>query len=125
MHKWRMCLDTSGKSFWDRKSRFLCRNGFVVGTLGTGLGRLAVIVLVVAGAFDLLGDSACIIVLPQAAALQPTSEPLFVVAERLMQIVSVVVANGFYSLGTLLLTLALRRGPELKTGTTCCAASGK
>src|SRR5262249_27442374 len=41
------------------------------------LARLAVVVAVAAGSFDLLGDSTYIIVFPQVAGLQPTNMQLF------------------------------------------------
>src|SRR5260221_12423458 len=70
------------------------------------LARLAVIVAVAAGGFDLLGDSLFIVVLPQVASLQPPNEHLFVAVERCTLTLSLVVANGLYSVATLLLTLA-------------------
>jgi hypothetical protein len=78
------------------------------------LARLAVIVAVAAGGFDLLGDSLFIVVLPQVAALLPRNEQLFVAVERCIQTLSLVVANGLYSVATLLLTLAARS--RLKRG---------
>ncbi|MFL5339666.1 MAG: hypothetical protein ACJ8F7_05815 [Gemmataceae bacterium] len=73
------------------------------------LARLAVTVAIVAGAFDLLGDSTFIIALPYVAALKPPNEQLFLAVERCTLTLSLVVANGLYSLGTLLLALAARK----------------
>src|SRR5262249_3923204 len=69
------------------------------------LARLAVVVAVAAGSFDLLGDSTYIIVFPQVAGLQPRNMQLFLAVERVTQAISLVVANGLYSVATLLLTL--------------------
>jgi len=72
------------------------------------LARVAVIVAVTAGGFDLLGDSLFIAVLPRVATFDPPNEQLFLTIERAIQILSLVVANGLYSVATLLLSLAAR-----------------
>jgi hypothetical protein len=75
-----------------------------------GLARLAVTLVVVGGAFDLCCDAFYILLFPGLAA-GPLDETLFLLIERATGIVSLLIANGLYSLGTLLLALALRRQP--------------
>jgi len=82
------------------------------------LARLGLTVAVVAAGFDISCDSVYIVVFPTlAAASRSGSETLFLLAERVTGLVSLVVANGGYSIGTLLLTLALRGRPGLVPGT--------
>lgn len=81
------------------------------------LARLALIVVVLAGAFDCLGDSLYLAVLPQVAQWQPRDERAFLLVEKATQIVSLVVANTLYSVATLLLSLALRVFPGVRRGT--------
>ncbi len=76
------------------------------------LARFAVMVAVAAGGFDLLGNAAFIVVLPKLASFQPPNEQLFLTVECFLQVLSLVVANGLYSVATLLLTLAA--GERLK-----------
>jgi hypothetical protein len=73
----------------------------------SSLARLAVVVVVAGAAFDVFCDSAYIIVLPYLA--RKFAQPqIFLTAEKLLGIGSLVVANGFYSLATLLMTRSLR-----------------
>lgn len=78
--------------------------------LGSGreLSRLAVTFAVVGAGFDLLCDALFIVALPMLAAQRPVAEAVFLLVERSIGVGSLVVANGFYSLAVLLLTLALR-----------------
>jgi hypothetical protein len=77
------------------------------------LVRLALMVVIAGGAFDLFCDTIYITVLPDIASRQPPQEALFLTVERLTGAGSLIVANGLYAVGTLLLTLALRRRPEV------------
>lgn len=72
------------------------------------LARLGLTVAVAGGAFDLCCDSVYIVVFPKLADAQPPSEALFLAVERVTGIGSLVIANGGYSVGALLITLALR-----------------
>jgi hypothetical protein len=77
------------------------------------LARLALVVTVAGGAFDLFCDTVYVTVFPFLASWQPPPEALFLTVERLTGVGSLVVANGLYAVGTLLLTLALRGRPGL------------
>jgi hypothetical protein len=77
------------------------------------LVRLALMVVIAGGAFDLFCDAVFITVLPDVAARQPPLEDLFVTVERLTGVGSLIVANGLYSVGTLLFTLALRQRSDI------------
>ena len=66
-------------------------------------------VVIAGGAFDLFCDAVFVTVLPDVAARQPPLEDLFVTVERITGVGSLIVANGLYSVGTLLFTLALRQ----------------
>ena len=81
------------------------------------LARLGLTVAVAAAAFDLGCDAIYIVVFPALAAAQPAPQDLFLVIERLTGLASLVIANGGYSVGTLLITLALRGRKGLVSGT--------
>jgi len=70
---------------------------------------LAVVLAVAGGAADLLCDAIYITVLPMLAAQSPPSEATFLAFERAANAGGLIVANGLYALGTLLLTVCLRR----------------
>jgi hypothetical protein len=91
----------------------------LVARLGDGadLARLGLTVAVAAAAFDICCDSIYIVMLPALAAAQPPSEGLFLAVERLTGLASLAVANGGYSVGTLLIALALRGRKGLVPGT--------
>jgi hypothetical protein len=72
------------------------------------LARLGLMVAVAGGAFDICCDAVYIVVFPALAAAQPPSEALFLAVERVTGLASLVIANGGYSVGALLITLALR-----------------
>jgi hypothetical protein len=73
------------------------------------LARLALVLSAAGAAIDLFCDAIYITVLPGVG-----QEPaLFLVVERLATAGGVIVANGLYSLGTLLMSLALRSRPEV------------
>lgn len=72
------------------------------------LARLGLTIAVVGAAFDLCCDCIFILVFPMLAADQSAPERLFVVVERITGIASMVVANGCYSIGILLITIQLR-----------------
>jgi hypothetical protein len=77
------------------------------------LARLAVMIAIGGGAFDLFCDTIYIALFPFVASWQPPSEILFLTVERLTAAGSLVVANGLYSIATLLATAALRGRPEI------------
>jgi hypothetical protein len=71
---------------------------------------LAILLAAVGGGVDLLCDVVYIRVLPLIASrYSPPAELLFLTVERLAMAGGAIVANGLYSIGTLLLTLCLRR----------------
>jgi hypothetical protein len=76
---------------------------------GAALARLGLIVAVVAAGFDLAADSVFIVVFPELAAASPRNDALFLAVERITGVISLVVANGGYSVATLLFTIALSR----------------
>jgi hypothetical protein len=80
------------------------------------LARLGLTVAIVAAAFDLCCDSVYIVEFPALAATQPPSENLFLVVERVTGLASLVIANGGYSVATLLIALALRGRKGLVPG---------
>ncbi|MBI1830495.1 MAG: hypothetical protein HYR84_03480 [Planctomycetes bacterium] len=84
---------------------FACAAQRLEGT--NGPARLACGVVVVAGGVDLCCDTIFLIVLPRVAAEQPLAEGFFLTLERATGAVSLIVANGLYSIGSLLLTIAL------------------
>jgi hypothetical protein len=81
------------------------------------LARLGLTVAVVAAGFDLCCDSSFIVALPMLAVAHPVSESLFLVVERVTGLVSLVIANGGYSVAVLLIALALRGRTGLVPGT--------
>jgi hypothetical protein len=72
------------------------------------LAQLGLVIAVVGAAFDLLCDSIYLLVLPMLACRQPPPEDLFLTAERITGIGSLVIANGAYSLAILMMTVSLR-----------------
>jgi hypothetical protein len=72
------------------------------------LATLAVTLATTGAAVDLTWDTVHVTVLPLVAGLTPPPVPVFLVIERLAWTVGAVVANGFYSAATLLVTVALR-----------------
>lgn len=72
------------------------------------LARYGVVVAMVGAAFDLFCDSLYIVLFPMLAA-RPVSEELFLTVERGTGIASLVIANGAYSVSTLLFTLTMHR----------------
>jgi hypothetical protein len=87
----------------------------------TGPGVLAPLGLSVAvtgAAFDLFCDAVYILLFPLLASWRPVPESLFLVLERVTGIASLTIANGAYSVATLLLTVALRHQPGVTPLTT-------
>jgi hypothetical protein len=80
---------------------------------GAALARLAVVVAVAGITFDLFCDSVYLVVFPRLAVAGPAQEALFLAVEKITNLASLVIANGAYSVSTLLLTLALRSRPGL------------
>jgi hypothetical protein len=72
------------------------------------LANLAVILASAGAAMDLFCDMTQLSVLPMAAQGGEASKVLFLVVERIVGIGGMVVANGFYSVGVLLLSVGLR-----------------
>jgi hypothetical protein len=70
--------------------------------------RLAVTLAAAGGGVDLFCDTLYITVLPSVASGGPSDEMVFLTVERMALAGGLIVANGMYSLGTLLLTLDLR-----------------
>jgi hypothetical protein len=82
------------------------------------LARLGLMVAVAAAAFDICCDGVYIALFPSlAAATHSSSENLFLLVERMTGLASLLIANGGYSVGTLLIVLALRGRPALVPGT--------
>jgi len=73
--------------------------------------RTAVMLASAGAAVDLVCDTLYITVLPGLAAAGPT--PLFLTLERALGAGGVVVANGLYTIATLLAALGLRARPEM------------
>lgn len=73
--------------------------------------RTAVMLASAGAAVDLVCDTLYITVLPGLAAAGPT--PLFLTVERALGAGGVVVANGLYTIATLLAALGLRARPEM------------
>jgi hypothetical protein len=76
------------------------------------LAWLAVGLILAGITVDLTCDSLFIVALPQLAARQPLNEEIFLTAEKMINVVSLVMANGLITLSTVALTLALRNGEE-------------
>ncbi len=77
------------------------------------LANLGLTIAVVGAAFDLFCDSIYILVFPglPSARQFPEERLLFLIVERVTGIGSVVIANGAYSIGILLLTVAMAKQP--------------
>jgi hypothetical protein len=82
-----------------------------------GPARLGLVVAVAGLAFDLYCDSVYIVVLPLIASAQPPAAILFLAVERLTTLGSLVIANGAYSVATLLFSRGLRQHPRVGRGT--------
>jgi hypothetical protein len=76
------------------------------------VGRLGLTIAVTGAGFDLFCDTIYLVVFPRLASWEPPPEPLFLTVERITGIGSLVIANGAYSVGILLINVALhaRRG---------------
>ena len=85
---------------------------------GTGLAQLGLTIALIGAAFDLLCDSIYILVLPMLASWPSASEALFLVVEKLTGLASLVIANGAYSVGILLLSVELRQRQAVARWTT-------
>jgi hypothetical protein len=77
--------------------------------LGEQAARRALLVAIVAAAVDLTCDGLFAFLLPTLAAVVDISRDSFYLAQRVINMVSLAVANGLYSVSTLLLALAIRR----------------
>ena len=75
--------------------------------------QLAVLLAAVGGGIDLFCDVLYITVLPPLAAADPPARETFLAIERVALAGGLIVANGLYALGTLLLTLCLRGRPPV------------
>jgi hypothetical protein len=76
------------------------------------LSRLAVIIVAAGGMIDLFCDVLYITVLPLLAAQTPVPEATFLAVERAANAGGLIVANGAYATGVLLLTACLPRVGE-------------
>jgi hypothetical protein len=72
------------------------------------LARLGLMIAIAGAAFDLFCDSVYIVVFPMLAVMRPTPEALFLTVERMTGVGSLVIANGAYSIGILIITVALQ-----------------
>lgn len=72
------------------------------------LARLGLVIAIAGAAFDLCCDSVYILVLPMIASWRPVPEQLFLTVERMTGIASLVIANGGYSVGIVLVSAGLR-----------------
>jgi hypothetical protein len=75
------------------------------------LARLGLGIAVAGAAFDLFCDTVYLLVFPMLASWRPPPEQLFLTLERVTGIGSLVIANGGYSVGILLISAALRGRP--------------
>jgi hypothetical protein len=75
------------------------------------LARLGLTIAVAGGACDLFCDLVYLLILPMLASWRPPPEHLFLTIERTTGIGSLVIANGAYSVGILLISAALRQRP--------------
>jgi hypothetical protein len=82
-----------------------------------GLARLGLVFAVAGVTFDLFCDSVYIVVFPLIASAQPPAELLFLAVERLTAVGSLVIANGAYSVATLLLNRGLQSQGRIGRGT--------
>src|SRR5712692_10193236 len=76
------------------------------------LAQFGLVIAVAGAAFDLCCDSIYLVVFPMLAAWQPPAEAMFLTAERVTGIASLVIGNGAYSVAIRLITLVLRERPE-------------
>jgi hypothetical protein len=74
----------------------------------TGLASFGLMIAIAGAAFDLFCDSIYVVVFPMLAALRPQQQDLFLIVEKTTGLASLVIANGGYSVGILLITFALR-----------------
>lgn len=77
------------------------------------LAQIGLMFAIAGAAFDLLCDAIYILVFPQIASWQPPPERMFLAIERITGIASMVIANGFYSVGVFMTTQALRGRKDL------------
>jgi hypothetical protein len=77
--------------------------------VGGRLARQALMVAVAAAAIDLTCDGLFVLLLPDLANAPRVSDDKFLVAQGLINFFSLAIANGLYSVSTLLLSLGLRR----------------
>jgi hypothetical protein len=82
-----------------------------------GLVRLGLVIAVAGVTFDLFCDSVYLVVFPLIAAARPPAELLFLAVERLTTVGSLVIANGAYSVATLLFSRGLQKQARLGRGT--------
>ncbi|HEY1377899.1 MAG TPA: hypothetical protein VGF55_13955 [Gemmataceae bacterium] len=92
--------------------------------VGSPLARSALAVAVVAAVADLACDVQYVFSFPKGAFSAGSAAELFVRVERLTNWISLTVANGLYSVSTLLLSLALRAHPAILAVGTAVFASG-
>ena len=76
------------------------------------LPQLAVIVAAAGAAVDLICNAIYFTALPLLAAKTPPAEATFLAFERAANALGLIVANGLYSVGTLLLTMCMRQRPR-------------
>jgi hypothetical protein len=90
----------------------------VVHRLGEGndLARLGLVIAVAALVIDLSCDLLFIVGFPRIAAGGTSSEAVFVTVERVTGAISLVVANGGYSVAILFITRCLQRDAEFGIG---------
>ncbi len=79
----------------------------------SGMAHLAVVLAAAGGGIDLLCDVIYITVLPALASGDPPPRETFLALEGTAVAGGLVVANGLYALGTLLLTFSLRGRTEI------------
>src|SRR5262245_21262893 len=77
------------------------------------LARPGLTIAVAGAAFDLFCDTVYLLVLPMLASWRPRPEQLFLTVERVTGIGSLVIANGAYSVGILLISAALLGRPGM------------
>jgi hypothetical protein len=82
------------------------------------LAQLGLMIVVAGGGFDLFCDSIYILVFPKLAASPALQEASFLMIERVTGIASLVIANGAYAVGILLIVTAMRGRPGLVRFTT-------
>jgi hypothetical protein len=82
-----------------------------------GLVQLGLVIAVTGLAFDLFCDSVYLVVFPLIASAQPPAELLFLTIERLTAVGSLVIANGAYSVATLLYSWGLQKQARIGRST--------